>query len=69
MKKIETVHVCNRATCIYPFHEISCNFGSGVFNPPPHQPNSEKYFFHGFIHFMKFPAIWVQVYSPPPAKQ
>ena len=23
---------------IYPFHEISCYFGSGVFLPPPPQP-------------------------------
>ena len=35
---------------IYPFHEISCNFASGEFLPPP--PN----FFHVFIHFMKFLA-------------
>ena len=63
---------------IYPFHEISCIFGSGVIfqtHTPHHHlklwwenflspngPNSEKNFFSGFIHFMKFPAFLVQVW-------
>ena len=56
--QIETVHVFNRATCIYPFHEFSCNFGSGVFPPPPpppppHPPHGQtvkKKFFFSWIY-------------------
>ena len=67
---------------IYPFHEISCIFGSGVIfhthtpttttTTSNWQENVPK-FFCGFIHFMKFPAFWFRcvecdfhTHTPPP---
>ena len=35
--------------------------------PNPPWPNSEKIFFNGFIHFMKFPAFLVEVHFLPPS--
>ena len=75
--QIETVHVCNRATCIYPFHEISCNFGSGVFfypPPPPHPPTGQtvkKKFISWIYPFHEISCNFgSSVFPPPPpAKQ
>ena len=60
--KLKKVYVKNCA------HKLS-NMCTLPPRPPTHQPNSEKIFFYGFIHFMKFPAILVQVYFnlPPMA--
>ena len=71
--QIETVHVCKRATCIYPFHEISCNFGSGEFltPPPTSQTVKKKFFFPSFFMDLSiswnFLQFWFRcIFNPPP---
>ena len=45
--------------------QLKCIFTPAPHPSNPHQPNRGKFFFNGFIHFMKFPAFLVEVHFLP----